>query len=439
MNTISQVVKAKLCTGCGTCASICPNEAIKMRKFEFEGLYLPEIKNDKCRECGICLTCCPGFSVDFEKLNFRIFGKQPNDKLLGNYDECYIGHSNETCVRYNCASGGIVSQLLIYALEKGIIDGAIVARMRKDQPLETEAFIARTREEVLNAAKSKYCPVAINEALKHVLKQNGRFAVVGLPCHIHGIRKAEEVYKELEKKVVLHIGLMCTHTVNFKGTEVLLEKMRIRKEQVREISYRGKGWPGEMSIKWGKHSNTSIPYMGSWNAYWSVFSFFFFTPTRCMTCPDQTNELSDISVGDAWLPELKYDRQGESIVIARTKVAAELLRCMSSAGVISISQVNTEKVKQSQSLSLKFKKDDFGARLLMLKLMGKQTPQFKPELRVSYSPISFARFLLPYLNIWSSSNKHVVRLLKQIPFSLFRLYFGIYKLLSLRQRTTNSS
>lgn len=430
MDTISQVVVSKLCTGCGTCAGICPNEAIKMRRFDSEGLYLPEIEEDKCSLCGICVSCCPGYSVDFEELNSSVFGRQPNDKALGNYRGCYIGHSNETDVRYNSASGGMASQLLIFALERDMIDGALVVRMRKDRPLETEAFVARTRKEVLEAAKSKYCPVATNEALKQVLKEDGRFAVVGLPCHIHGIRKAEEVCKVLEERIVLHIGLMCSHTVNFKGTELLLEKVGIKKEQVREISYRGKGWPGEMSIKLGERSSLSIPYIGSWNAYWSVFSSFIFTPIRCMTCPDQTNELSDISLGDAWLPELKYDRLGKSIIIARTKVGADLLRSMSLAGTISLRKVKTEKVKQSQSLSLKFKKDDFGARLLTFKLMGKQIPRFKLEPDLSSSPISFVRILLLYLSIWSSS-KHLVRLLKRVPFPLFRLYFGIHKFLSL--------
>ncbi len=430
MNTISQVVINQLCTGCGTCAGTCPNEAIKMRKFDTSGLYLPEIYEDKCSRCGICVICCPGYSVDFEKLNSSVFGRQPDDKKLGNYRGCYIGHSNETAVRYNSASGGVVSQLLIFALENNMIDGALVVRMRKDQPLESEVFIARTREEVLEAAKSKYCPVSTNEALVQVFKENGRFAVVGLPCHIHGIRKAQRVLKVFEERIVLHIGLMCSHTVNFKGTEFLLEKRGIQKDQVREISYRGKGWPGEMSIELEEGSSLSIPYMGGWNAYWSIFSFFLFTPLRCMTCPDLTNELADVSLGDAWLPELKLDRLGKSVIMARTRVGADLLKSISSAGKISLRKVGTEEVKQSQSLSLKFKKSDFGARLFTFKLLGKQVPRFKLEPEFSLSPISFLRSLLLHLSIWASS-KHFAGILKHVPFPLFRLYSRMYNSLSL--------
>jgi len=149
------------------------------------------------------------------------------------------------------------------------------------------------------------------------LKENGRFAVVGLPCHIQGIRKAEKVCETLEKRTVLHIGLMCSHTVNFFGTEFILEKMRIQKERVSELSYRGRGWPGSMLIQARNCSNLTIPLIGSWNAYWSIFSSFFFTPLRCIMCPDQTNELADISIGDAWLPELRPPYEDKALYAER--------------------------------------------------------------------------------------------------------------------------
>jgi len=138
MDTITYVSSSGLCTGCGTCAGICPHEAIHMYRSNYEGRYLPKIEEQKCTYCGLCVKSCPGYSVDFKKINSKIFGKQPEDQQLGNYLRCYIGHSNDHDIRYNSSSGGIVSQLLIFALEKGIIDGALVARMKKDAPLETE-------------------------------------------------------------------------------------------------------------------------------------------------------------------------------------------------------------------------------------------------------------------------------------------------------------
>ena len=248
--TITQVVKDGLCTGCGTCVALCPNEAIKLTINEKKRIYAPELNEEKCNICGICYEVCLGHSVDFNQLNLETFGKKPEDVLIGNYLNCYIGHSTDYDIRYNSASGGLVTQLLIFALEEGIIDGALVTRMKKDNPLEPEPFIAGTKEEIIEASRSKYCPVPANIALKEILesKEGERFAVVGLPCHIHGIRKAEIINKKLKEKIVLHIGIFCSHAPNFWGTELLLERMSIKREEVIKLDYRGEGWPGSMKI-----------------------------------------------------------------------------------------------------------------------------------------------------------------------------------------------
>src|SRR3990170_2995817 len=108
---IMQIRNSGLCTGCGTCAGVCPTEAIKIHLSEV--VYVPEIEEEKCVSCGLCAESCPGYSVDFEHLNAQIFGRQPDDRLLGNYMGCYIGRSNDVDIRDNSASGGIASQLLI--------------------------------------------------------------------------------------------------------------------------------------------------------------------------------------------------------------------------------------------------------------------------------------------------------------------------------------
>ena len=428
MNNVAKVVENELCTGCGTCAGICPANAVKMHVSN--GIFLPKIDEEKCTNCGLCVRCCPGWMVDFEKLNCQIFSSQPKDPLLGNCLTCYVGHSNDIYIRHNSSSGGIVTQLLIFALEKGIIDGALVTKMKQNQPLEPEPFIARTKEEIISASKSKYCPVPANVALKQILKENGRFAVVGLPCHIHGIRKAELLNPELREKIVLHVSLMCSHMVNFLGTEFILKKLHVPKGQVSSLSYRGKGWPGAMTIKLKNSYSFSIPLIGSWDSYWPIFSSFFFTPTRCALCPDQTGELADISLGDAWLPEFRSDKIGESIIITRTKTAETMLSEMASSKLITLREISPEKVKQSQLLNLKFKKDDLSTRLNVIKFFGRQVPQFIPA-QSSWSLAAFLRSMYIYFNIKVSSNRRIMNLLAPLPFPFFRLYFGIYKLLCL--------
>jgi len=391
-----------------------------------KGLFLPQIEEDKCTECRRCVECCPGHSLDFEELNIRIFGKQPEDAFLGNYLGCYVGHSTDHEIRYNSSSGGVVTQLLIFALEKGMIDGALVVRMRKDDPLKPEPFIARTREEILSASRSKYCPVATNEALERILREDGKFAVVGLPCHIYGIRLAEEVLEELRNKIVLHIGLFCSHTVNFTGTDFLLKKFQVGKSDVARLDYRGKGWPGCMSILLKDGRNIDVQLVRGWNAYWNVFSPFFFTPLRCMMCSDQLNELSDISVGDAWLPELKGDNSGVSVLITRTPIAEEIFALMKNSGMLSLKAISPSKVKESQAFSLNFKKKNLSGRLSFLRMLGNRIPDINLMPRSSRFLASIYA-LLSYLSLYVSSKKRLRFLLNYVPLPLFRLYFGLFK------------
>jgi coenzyme F420 hydrogenase subunit beta len=80
--------------------------------------------------------------------------------------------------------------------------------LKKDKPLEPEPFIARTKEEIYEARGSKYCPVPCKPCNEEILKapEGQMFAVVGLPCHIHGIRKAEQINKKLKERIVLLFG-----------------------------------------------------------------------------------------------------------------------------------------------------------------------------------------------------------------------------------------
>jgi len=422
---LNEIVANDICCGCGTCAGICPNNAVKMKVSE--GLFIPEVDETKCSKCGLCVKTCPGNTIDYGLLQKQVFSQDPEDPAIGNALFCYIGFATDNQIRYSSTSGGIITQLLIFALESKVIDGAIVTRMREDNPLVPEAFIARTREEIIEAANSKYCPVATNVCLRQVLKEEGRYAIVGLPCHLKGIRKAEAQFPLLKKRIVMHLGLLCSHTVDFAGIHFLMKKIGVKNSEVRKIAYRGNGWPGSLSIETKSGARISRPLVGSWHAYWPLFSSFFFTPMRCTMCPDQAAELADLSFGDAWLPELKHEKDGTSIIISRTAAGQDLLEKAQLAGTIVLKQACMEKVAQSQSTNLKFKKQDLPSRLTFMHMMGRKTPQFVPNISYSVKFISGLRTIYVYLSIKASSNRHFRSLLLHTPFPLIRLYYGLYK------------
>jgi coenzyme F420 hydrogenase subunit beta len=431
-NTIAQVVKDGLCTGCGTCIALCPEEAIKLTINEKKGIYVPELNEDKCNNCGICYEVCPGHEVDFKQLNLEIFGKEPEDIIIGNYLNCYFGHATDYNIRYNSSSGGLVTALLIFALEEGIIDGALVTRMKKDNPLEPESFIARTGEEIIEASKSKYCPVPANIALKEILdsKEGEKFAVVGLPCHIHGVRKAEQINKKLKEKIVLHLGIFCNHAPNFWGTKLLLQRLKVREDEVIKIGYRGEGYPGSMKIskKSGELLLLLLP------DYWNFVGTYFFYPARCLMCSDGICELADISFGDAWLPELSHDKIGLSIVVSKSGIGEKILQMMKSKNKIELEEISVEKVIRSQAGMLYFKKKDLNTRNKLFKVV----PKYNMENNLLESAVvGYLLALFPYLNSYASSNPFLRKILCHIPSKLIWLYGIPYSLLFSKKAKNN--
>jgi coenzyme F420 hydrogenase subunit beta len=300
-------------------------------------------------------------------------------------------------------------------LEEGMIEGALVTRMKEDKPLEPEPFIARTREEIIDASRSKYCPVPANIALREILdsKKGESFAVVGLPCHLHGIRKARQVDKNLERRIVLHLGILCGHSPNFWATESLLRRMKVKKKEVIKLDYRGEGWPGSMTICLRDGQTQTILYRD----YRSFMSSGFFTPTRCLMCSDQSAELADVSFGDAWLPEFKGDKAGWSMIISRTRLGEQLLERTRAKGCVELDRVTVNEAKRSQLGRLYFKKKVVKARLRLFR----RKPLFKTSL-LEPSLVDYPLSLFPYVNHRLSQNRPLRLLLGKVSMKLLRLY-----------------
>jgi coenzyme F420 hydrogenase subunit beta len=373
-STIKWVVKHGLCTGCGTCAGVCPRDALSMVIDRKKGRYIPQIDKAKCTHCGLCHDVCPGHSVDFEGLSEVLYGDIPEDIAVGRYLGCYIGHATDKKTRYDGASGGLVTALLVSALEEGLIDGALVTRMRRDKPLEPEPFIARTRTGVIAAARSKYCPVAANAALKAILDSDGRLAVVGLPCHIQGIRKAEQHIPSLRQRIRYRISIACSLDYSFRGTERLLRGIAIAPASVETLEYRGRGWPGSMRIRIKDGTDTIVP-LADYYRKLAPFSL-----GRCTLCSDMLGELSDLSCGDAWVPEaVKTDKVGSSFVITRTPEAEELLERAASQEAVELSELDLEPLLASQGRAV-FKKRKLKARLFLCRLIGRRVPKYRQKL-----------------------------------------------------------
>jgi coenzyme F420 hydrogenase subunit beta len=286
-----------------------------------------------------------------------------------------VGHARDEGIRWDAASGGVITALLMAGLKEGLFDGAVVTRMNPESPLEPMPIVATTEEEIRAATGSKYCPVPANLRLREVLDGEGRYAFVGVPCHIHGLRLAQTRLPRLKHKVAVCISLFCGLNMSPVGTRVALRRRGILPEEVAELRYRGDGWPGALRAR----LRDGQTYREGLYSYFGD-SFSAYEMARCYFCSDAFGELADLSCGDAWLTEyVENDNQGTSIVFARSRRGAEILAAVGDA-VLELAPLPAEKAIQSQRNAILWKKGWLQAKVSLAQLAGKQTPSYEQEL-----------------------------------------------------------
>jgi len=102
----------------------------------------------------------------------------------------------------------------------------------------------------------------------------------------------------------------------------------------------------------------------------------FYISRNCQITPDFTNELTDLSVGDAWSPQFEASGGGHSIVVARTKEGEGLLQEMKDREVLNLEEIALDRALAMHGHMLDFKKRGTFIRLQWQKKQGKPIPQF---------------------------------------------------------------
>src|SRR5207237_1333424 len=110
--------------------------------------------------------------------------------------------------------GGLVSAMLVYALEHDIIDAALVSYLEGDgSTWKAIPGIARTRADVVASAGSRYTYSANTLAYNDLDKDDERIALVGMSCQssIPPVMKQRKAGK-VARRLALSIGLLCSKT-----------------------------------------------------------------------------------------------------------------------------------------------------------------------------------------------------------------------------------
>jgi coenzyme F420 hydrogenase subunit beta len=367
---VQHVYDEGLCMQCGTCEGVCPTGAVTLSWDRRLG-YRLRVDAPTCTDCDRCHDACPGRGLDFSPGAWwreRNEGAASED-FLGPWRALRFGWATDKIVRYQGASGGVATALLQAALTSGAVDTVAAVRMSAANPLEAQCVLCRSCEEVAACRGSKYTVVAVNKVLRDILETPGRYALVGLPCHIQGLRLAQRRSRKLRERVVLALGIFCGLTGEPRATAVNARQAGLDPADLTRVSYRGPGWPGHMRLETRQGKIRLGRYPDYWDRYRTAL-----TPPRCRLCPDALAELADISVGDAWLDRFEGS-EGVSDLIVRTPAGERFLAAASER--LCLQPAGPGEMLSSQSETYHLKRDLFRGRTWLRSSAGRPVPDYR--------------------------------------------------------------
>jgi len=320
----SEVVTSGLCTGCAACVIACPHDVLDYNALD--GAYKPfhlDIDGGTAdcthgeKGCTMCTRACPRFRNWESEIDTHKFARErTEDEVFGIGDVLLARSSDESLVE-NGQDGGFISTLLTYALENDIIDAALVSGLEGDgSTWRAEPRVARTRQDVLDTAKSRYTyspnllayPAAVEAGAE-------RIAVVGMGCMASapGAMQSRKAGK-IARRLSLTIGLLCSKTFDDAIFEKLFEaQYGLKREDIIKMNIKG------VFQIWTRDGGYHEVPLKEAHAY---------TREGCTHCPDFAAEHADLSAGgigafNDW-----------TLVIVRTDKGRELVAALKEKGLI---------------------------------------------------------------------------------------------------------
>ena len=412
LKALARIVDGNLCHRCGSCVGICPTSVLSLDEEEY-----PVVRNlSSCTDCELCVKVCPGVSFDSPTITKKVYGYLPDSSdIHGHFDEAYLSYAMDSNVRQISSSGGLITALLVSLLELNEIDGALVVTSDEETLWKGRPILARTKEEIISASKSKYAISPTNVGLEEIRKTPGRYAVVGLPCQIHGIMKAIDLDSRLRERIILTIGLFCHAAIEHEPMRIIWQTLGQEGRNARRFLSRVGKHPGTPYIE--LNNGQLKPVYFQWLEKLKLFPFLknlklyrpsstemlnvfyrLYTPMRCFSCYDATAEFADIAVGDPWMappsPEIKFT-DGYSFVLARTPRALEALKKAADADAIHLYKLRREEAKGANSIMGREKRWRAFRIIETLHRQGRPAPEYNMALPKP----SFKHLILTEINL----------------------------------------
>ena len=324
-----EVIDTGLCTGCAGCVIACPHDVIGYE--HAPGQYTPfHLEDDlgatDCghgqKGCTSCTRACPRFRSWETEADQHLFGRERRpEEMSGIYKDVLLTRASDETVHSMGQDGGLVSAILIWCLENGIIDGALTSHLEKPDADGSSSWkavpaLATDRESVLAGAGSRYTYSANTLAMPQALEQGlSALALVGMSCQtsIGPVMWHRRVGKA-GRPIKLNIGLLCSKSFDDSIFEELFwAKYRLRKEDMVKMNIKG---VFQIWMRNGDYHEVNLKECHAW------------TREGCTHCPDFAAEHADISTGGIG------ENNDWTLTIVRTELGRQIIMKMLAEGVI---------------------------------------------------------------------------------------------------------
>lgn len=308
--------RRSLCCGCSACAIICPVGAIDI-VLDGEGFWRAKIDESACVSCGKCREVCPfikrSSSFPLEAGTLFSYKDADSETLLAS------------------SSGGAAADIARMSLE----NRAAVLGCTFDELTREAAHVLVEPEDAsgLSAlAGSKYMQSRMHPALAVATAYDGPLVVFGTPCQVTAARNLMR-----QRSDVLYIDLIChgvpSHYLYERYLEWLhrvhgLDPLRTRTE----FRYKPLGW--RVRYLYSTDGSHIACFHQNEDPYFQLFDSGQCYARCCYECPWRSTSAADIRLGDYWGAKFKKDTTGVSMVLAMTARGMEVVKMLSSSGML---------------------------------------------------------------------------------------------------------
>lgn len=295
------------CYGCGCCAAICQNCAIKM-DIDVKGFLRPMIDVDKCNHCELCVSVCP------------VINKQPLYNLQDNVP--FALWAEDSKIRLMASSGGAA---LLIALTFSRLGYSILGAIFDDDFRRIKHIVTDKPEFIIKTSGSKYVQSDSASAFKEAINfPQKKYVAFGTPCQISGLRSVIRNLN-IESNYFL-VDLFCHGVPSYLLWWAFIDELERNLGIIKHLELRNK------AKGWQKHGPLAVGVNGIYAKEFTKDQFCrFFNSNYCLRqtcyfCVYGRKSDADLRLGDFWGEEFSSDFLGVSLGVPLNDKGLSLIK-----------------------------------------------------------------------------------------------------------------